>query len=55
MTKFLFLAVSRANIQDKPHRVEVIATSEREARKCLSGRYVLSLAGRMPVLEVVNG
>ncbi|HAK7592856.1 TPA: host cell division inhibitor Icd-like protein [Salmonella enterica] len=52
MTKYLFLAVVRANKQDKPHREEVIATSEREARKYLAGRYVLSFAGRLPVQEV---
>ncbi|MDO3814997.1 host cell division inhibitor Icd-like protein [Salmonella enterica] len=52
MTKYLFLAVVRTNAQDKPHREEVIATSEREARKCLAGRYVLSFAGRLPVQEV---
>ncbi|EGE4741245.1 TPA_asm: host cell division inhibitor Icd-like protein [Salmonella enterica] len=52
MTKYLFLAVVRANVQDKPHREEVIATSEREARKYLAGRYVLLFAGRLPVQEV---
>ncbi|EKS4944200.1 host cell division inhibitor Icd-like protein [Salmonella enterica] len=55
MHKFLFLAVSRTNLQDKPHREEVIATSEHEARKSLSGRYVLSFAGRLPVREVHHG
>ncbi|HFZ8993823.1 TPA: host cell division inhibitor Icd-like protein [Citrobacter freundii] len=46
---WLFLAVSRANMQDKPHREEITAASEYEARKCLAGRYVLSFAGRLPV------
>ncbi|WP_262958520.1 host cell division inhibitor Icd-like protein [Salmonella enterica] len=55
MNKFLFLAVSRTNLQDKPHREEVIATSEREARLMLVGRYVLSFAGCLPVREVHHG
>lgn len=45
---FLFLAVSRANLQDKPHREEITATSEREARQLLAGRFVLSFAGSLP-------
>ncbi len=51
---WLFLAVSRSNPQDKPHREEVIARSEREARLSLAGRYVLSFAGRLPArMEVM--
>ncbi|MCU7123273.1 host cell division inhibitor Icd-like protein [Salmonella enterica] len=46
---FIFLALSRADRHAIPHREQVIATSEREARLMLVGRYVLSFAGRMPV------
>lgn len=49
---FLFMALSRANLQDKPHREEVIARSEREARILLSGRFILAFAGSLPVVEV---
>ncbi|CAI0832068.1 host cell division inhibitor Icd-like protein [Serratia fonticola] len=49
---FLFLAVVRANTQARPHREQVTATSEREARSFLAGRYVLLFAGRLPVREV---
>lgn len=45
---WLFLAVPRANPLDKPHREAVIASSEREARLSLAGRYILSFAGRLP-------
>lgn len=51
---FLFLAVSRSNRQDKPHREEVIATSEQAARKKLAGRYVLCFAGCKPVPTSTN-
>jgi hypothetical protein len=52
---FLFLAVIRANPQAKPHREQVTATSEREARSFLAGRFVLLFAGRLPVREVRHG
>lgn len=48
---FLFLAVVRANPQALPHREQVTATSEHEARYFLAGRYVLLFAGRLPVRE----
>lgn len=51
---YLFLAVSRSNPQDKPHREEVVAFSELEARKLLVARFVLSFAGRIPVQEVAH-
>lgn len=47
--KYIFYAVSRLNLQDKPHREEVVAESEKEARKLLAGRFVLSFAGKVPV------
>ncbi|ECA6122712.1 host cell division inhibitor Icd-like protein [Salmonella enterica subsp. enterica serovar Redlands] len=46
---FIFLALSRTDLDAIPHREQVIATSEREARLMLEGRYVLFFAGRMPV------
>ncbi|WP_025121321.1 MULTISPECIES: host cell division inhibitor Icd-like protein [unclassified Serratia (in: enterobacteria)] len=49
---FLFLAVVRANPQDRPHREQVTAATEREARSFLAGRFVLLFAGRLPVREV---
>ncbi|ELK1246543.1 host cell division inhibitor Icd-like protein [Citrobacter braakii] len=52
--QYIFLALSRANLQDKPHREDVIACSEREARALLSGRFILSFAGRIPFPEVHN-
>lgn len=48
---FLFLAVSRADMQDKPHREQITAHSEREARAMLAGRFILCFAGRLPVRE----
>ncbi|UZM81153.1 host cell division inhibitor Icd-like protein [Yersinia massiliensis] len=44
----------RANTQAHPHREQISATSEREARSLLAGRFVLIFAGRQPVREVVN-
>ncbi|WP_338402067.1 host cell division inhibitor Icd-like protein [Serratia ureilytica] len=52
---FLFLAVVRANPQAHPHREQITAVSEREARSLLAGRYVLVFAGRLPALEVTHG
>lgn len=49
---FLFLAVVRANPLAHPHREEITATSEREARSLLAGRFVLVFAGRLPALGV---
>lgn len=51
---WLFLAVSRADTQDKPHRETITATSEREARAALVGRFILSFAGRLPVQGAHN-
>ncbi|TQI82500.1 hypothetical protein FHU09_5187 [Serratia fonticola] len=49
---FLFLPVIRANPQAHPHREQVTAASEREARSLLADRFVLLFAGRLPVREV---
>ncbi|MCR6676421.1 host cell division inhibitor Icd-like protein [Escherichia marmotae] len=47
---FLFLAVSRADMQDKPHREQITAHNEWEARSMLAGCFILCFAGRLPVL-----
>ncbi|WP_208951022.1 host cell division inhibitor Icd-like protein [Rahnella sp. ChDrAdgB13] len=52
---FLFLAVVRANPQAHPHREQIAAASEREARSLLVGRFVLVFAGRLPALGVTHG
>ncbi|ECA5828289.1 host cell division inhibitor Icd-like protein [Salmonella enterica subsp. enterica serovar Hvittingfoss] len=49
---FYFLAVRRADLHDIPHREAIAAPDELTARRSLVGRYVLSFAGRIPVLEV---
>ncbi|CNB83535.1 Uncharacterised protein [Yersinia similis] len=51
---FLFLAVVRANPQAHPHREQISATSEWEARSLLAGRFVLVFAGRLPLSEVCH-
>jgi hypothetical protein len=51
---FLFLAVVRANPQAHPHREEITATSEHEARSLLAGHFVLVFAGRLPALGGVH-
>ncbi|RYM58075.1 hypothetical protein BSR03_23145 [Serratia proteamaculans] len=51
---FLFLAVVRANPQAHPHREQITAISEREARSLLAGRFVLVFAGRLPVLGEIH-
>ncbi|AJJ58759.1 host cell division inhibitor Icd-like protein [Yersinia pseudotuberculosis] len=50
--KFLFLAVCRSDLNAKPHRESVTAHSEQDARRSLSGQFVLSFAGRLP--EVIH-
>lgn len=50
--EFRFLALSRADMQAKPCRVSVQATSEKEARRVLAPHFILSLAARLPVQEV---
>ncbi|MCZ4673582.1 host cell division inhibitor Icd-like protein [Citrobacter sedlakii] len=36
-------------MQDKPHREQITAHNEREARSMLAGRFILCFAGRLPV------
>lgn len=52
--EFRFLALSRADMQAKPCRVSVQATSEKEARRVLAPHFILSLAARLPVQEVAH-
>lgn len=52
---FLFLAVVRVDPKASPHREQVTATTEHEARAMLAARFVLLFAGRMPVREVCHG
>lgn len=49
---WLFLAVCRSDLNDKPHRESVTAPDELAARRLLSGRFVLCFAGRVPAQEV---
>jgi len=46
---WLFLAVSRSDTSDRPHRKAVTASSEHEARKLLAQQFILFFAGRLPV------
>ncbi len=50
--EFRFLALSRADMMDKPCRVSVQAVNEKEARRVLAPHFILSLAARLPVQEV---
>lgn len=52
--EFRFLALSRSDMQAKPCRVSVQATSEKEARRVLAPHFILSLAARLPVQEVAH-
>lgn len=47
-----FLALNRHDIKAKPCRLSVEAATEREARRILAPHFILSLAARVPVLEV---
>ncbi|KAB8311168.1 host cell division inhibitor Icd-like protein [Rouxiella chamberiensis] len=49
---WLFLAVSRSDSLQLPHREAVVAVNECAARKLLADRFILFFAGRLPVLEV---
>ncbi|MDK9605511.1 host cell division inhibitor Icd-like protein [Lelliottia wanjuensis] len=49
---WLFLAMNRHNKGAKPCRLSVEAGTELEARRILAPHFILSFAGRLPVLEV---
>ena len=48
---FLFASVKRSDTTAKPVMIRIVACSEREARRELAPRYVLSLAARLPNKE----
>ncbi|WP_208951718.1 host cell division inhibitor Icd-like protein [Rahnella sp. ChDrAdgB13] len=50
---WLFLAVRRADLCDKPHRINVTAPDERAARRLLARDFVFSFAGRIPAGEML--
>lgn len=52
--QYHFLALCRADLQAKPCRLSVEATSEQDARRVLVSHFILSFAGRLPVQEVVH-
>lgn len=49
-----FLAINRHDKKAKPCCLSVEAETEREARRTLAPHFILSLAARLPVLEVCN-
>ncbi len=49
-----FLALNRHDKKAKPCRLSVEATTEREARSILAPHFILSLAARLPVPEVLS-
>lgn len=52
---WLFLAVCRSDMADRPHRETVTAPDERTARRMLAAQFILFFAGRLPVREVYHG
>lgn len=50
-----FLALNRHDKKATPCRLSVEASTEREARKILAPHFILSLAARLPVQEVIHG
>ncbi|WP_423241516.1 host cell division inhibitor Icd-like protein [Pantoea agglomerans] len=55
-TKFTwrFLAIDRADMAAKPCRLSVEAATEKDARRVLAPHFILSLAARLPVVEVCH-
>lgn len=51
---FLFASVKRSDSKAKPVMIRIVACSEYEARRELVQQYVLSLAARLPVIEVLH-
>ncbi|WP_434681567.1 host cell division inhibitor Icd-like protein [Enterobacter sp. PTB] len=48
---WLFLAVRRSDMKNKPHSIRINATTYHEARKKVSASYVACFAGRIPVMS----
>lgn len=46
---FVFASVLRSDLKAKPVMRRVVACNEKEARRLLSGQYVLSLSSRLPL------
>ncbi|MBS0905944.1 host cell division inhibitor Icd-like protein [Pantoea dispersa] len=50
--QYRFLALCRADMHAKPCRLSVEAETEQDARRILAPHFILSLAARLPVVEV---
>jgi len=48
---WLFLAVRRADLQDKPHRKQITAPDYPSARRLIAREYVAAYAGRLPLIQ----
>ncbi|MDF3828322.1 host cell division inhibitor Icd-like protein [Pseudocitrobacter sp. 2023EL-00150] len=48
---WLFLAVRRADLQDKPHRKQITAPDYPTARRLIAREYVAAYAGRLPLIQ----
>ncbi|MCX9038803.1 host cell division inhibitor Icd-like protein [Citrobacter portucalensis] len=46
---WLFLAVRRSDLSDKPHRESVIAGDYQTARQLIARSHIAAFAGRLPV------
>lgn len=49
---WLFLAVRRSDVSDKPHRHQIIAPTYDAARRLMARDFVATFAGRLPLREV---
>ncbi|MRT15184.1 host cell division inhibitor Icd-like protein [Enterobacteriaceae bacterium RIT711] len=49
---WLFLAVRRSDLSDRPHREEVTASDYPTARRLIARDHIAAFAGRLPVQEV---
>lgn len=50
--QYRFMALDRADMAAKPCRLSVEAETEQDARRILAPHFILSLAARLPVVEV---
>lgn len=48
---WLFLAVRRADLQDRPHRQQITAPDYPTARRLIAREYVAAYAGRLPLIQ----
>ncbi|HHQ5405420.1 TPA: host cell division inhibitor Icd-like protein [Enterobacter hormaechei] len=53
MFKYRFAAICRTDKKSHIHRLSIVASSEREARRQFASRFVLVLSARIPVSEVI--